>query len=45
MKNKDQIMLEFYRANVDKQTDPVDRKLYERLITKYERKLGKAVPA
>ena len=37
--SKDEIMLEFYRTNLHKQADPVDMKIYERLIAKYERKV------
>ncbi|WP_371378810.1 hypothetical protein [Sporomusa aerivorans] len=42
VKNKDEIMLEFYRANVETEKDPVKRASYKKLIAKYERKMGKA---
>lgn len=38
--SKDLIMLEFYQTNIHTQTDPAERKIYQKLINKHERKLG-----
>lgn len=39
MTNKDNLMLEFYKTNLENATDPLDKASYKRLIAKYEKKL------
>jgi len=34
--SKEEIMLEFYRTNLAKEKDPVQRASYKKLIAKYE---------
>jgi len=36
---KEMIMLEFYKTNMAKEKDPVQRKLYKRAIDKLEKKM------